>query len=167
MIMESSSLNQFIKKALDHYDNMMLKYNDLINSTKINYYLDKNEIEFIDINGKILDFPFETLGYFDNSNHIWIWGWLLQDLKSEQVEICRELLNYGLKLEPDTLTAEHNLFKALLVNSRIMIEEDIQLDINLAIISYLMRNRFKFIYPRKLYVDDNKDKFVTFYLLIK
>lgn len=165
--MEASSLNQFIKKALDHYDKQQIKYNDLIRSSKINYYLDKNEIEFIDNDGKILDFPFETLGYFDNNTQIWIWGWLLQDLKSEQVEICRELLNYGLKLEPDTLTAEHNLFKALLVNSRISIDEDTQLDINLAIISYLMRNRFKFIYPRKLYINDSKNKFVTFYLLIK
>lgn len=165
--MELGSLNQFIKKALEYYDNKILEYAEFIKITDVKYELDKNEITFITQDKKPHYFSFETLGYFDNTEHIWIWSWLLQELKSDQIKIARDLLNYGLKLEPDTLSEDHHFFKALLVNSRISIDEMIQLYINLAIFGYLMKDKFKFIYPRKAYLDDKKTKFVTFYLLIK
>ena len=59
------------------------------------------------------------------------------------------------------------MIKALLVNSRIIIEESVQLDINLAIYSSLMRDKIKFIFPRIRYLDESKNNFVTFYYLIK
>ena len=165
--MEIGSLNQFIKKALDYYDNQKLKYSNMINLNKIKYDETNNTIIFTDENMKEYDFMFETLGYFDNSTQIWIWGWLMHNIKSNQTRICRDLLAYGLKLEPDTILEEHNFIKSLLVNSRIMIDEDTQLETNLAICAYLVRDKFKFIYPRKLYLDDSKKTFITFYLLIK
>ena len=73
------------------------------------------------------------LGYFDNQNHIWIWGWLLNDLNFNTTKICRGLLDYGLKLEPKSNATEHFFIKSLLVNSRVQVDEDAQLDINLAI----------------------------------
>jgi len=167
MIMELGSLNQFIKKALEYYDKKILEYADLIKITDVKYESNKNEITFITQDKKEHYFSFETLGYFDNTEHIWIWSWLLQELKSDQTKIARDLLNYGLKLEPETLSIDHHFFKALLVNSRISIDEMVQLDINLAIFGYLMKDKFKFIYPKKTYLDDKKTKFVTFYLLIK
>jgi hypothetical protein len=165
--MELGSLNQFIKKALEYYDNKILEYVDFIKLQDVKYKLDTNEITFTIQDKKPYYFSFETLGYFDNTEHIWIWSWLLQELKSDQTKIARDLLNYGLKLEPETLSTDHHFFKALLVNSRVSIDEMVQLDINIAIFGYLMKDKFKFIYPRKVYLDDTKSKFITFYLLIK
>ena len=165
--MEISSLSQYIKKAIEYYDNQKIKYKDIIEIEEISYNFHTNEITFKGSNIKNNIYDFETLGYFDNTSHIWVWGWVLQEIRSEQTKICRDLLNYGLKLEPNTLTEEHLLIKPLLINSRISIEEDCQLDINLAIYAYIVRDNFKFIYPRRKYLDDSKKSYVTFYLLIK
>jgi hypothetical protein len=54
----------------------------------------------------------------------------------------------------------------MLVNSRIQIEEETQLDINLAIYNYLLKERIKFIYPYKRYLDKERQKYVTYYFLI-
>jgi hypothetical protein len=163
--MENNSLNQFIKKAIEYYDEQNITYIDTINTSDIILNTDSTIIIFkIDGEEKIYDY--ELLGYFDNQNNIWIWSWLLINLTSDQIMIARELLNYGLKLEPLSNSSEHFFIKSLLVNSRIMIEEDIQLEINLAIFSYIIKKKIKFIYPRKIFLNDEK-KFITIYYLIK
>ena len=40
-----------------------------------------------------------------------------------ETKISRELLEYGLKLEPESSTNDHFMIKSLLANSRIQIEE--------------------------------------------
>ena len=169
--MEESSLNQFIMKALEEYDNGTTKY--------YKYIIEKN-IKIIDnqltINNQ--NFDYELLGYFDNMNNIWVWSWLLPQYNISQTKIARNLLDYGLKLEPylpktnnlDYSTKfssdnEHLFIKSLLVNSKISIESAIQLDINIAIYYYLAHNKFKFILPHKVYSDNNN--YITLYYLIK
>ena len=168
--MDNDSLNQFIKKALQHYDNQNLTNIEILQipDSDVKFSLDTNTITF-NLDEKEKSFDFEMLGYFDNHANIWIWAWLLTNLNSEQTKISRELLNYGLKLEPTSNSIEHFFIKSLLVNSRISIEEDIQLDTNLGIFSYMIKNKIKFIYPRKRYLENsnNKDNYVTFYYLIK
>jgi hypothetical protein len=165
--MEAGSLNQFIKKALEHYDNQNFKYKHLILLDNIKYNTDKNIIKFTDNNNIVHEYDFETLGYFDGITNIWIWSWVIHKLKLEQTIIARNLLNYGLKLEPGQNLEEHNMMKLLLVNSRIKLEEQLQLDVNMAIFSYIMKDSIKFIYPRKTYLDETKKAYVIFYLLIK
>lgn len=170
--MENDSLNQFIKKALQHYDSQNLANLTILQvpdaNVKFSLNANTNTITFI-LDDKEKTFDFELLGYFDNQAHIWIWAWLLTDLNSEQTKMSRELLNYGLKLEPSSNSVEHFFIKSLLVNSRVSIEEDIQLDTNLAIFSYIIKNKIKFIYPRKRYLEksNNTSEYVTFYYLIK
>ena len=166
--MEIESLSQFIKKALEHYDNQKMKYRHLINIQDVRFNETTDEISFYTNNP---DKPhisnFEMLGYFDNQTHIWIWGWLLGELDVKRTKICRELLNYGLKIEAGSNSLEHFFIKSLLVNSRIAISEENQLDVNLAIYSYLSRDKYSFIYPRKRFIDDKKTLWVTFYYVIK
>ena len=162
--METDSLNQMIKKAYDYYDNMTISHYELIKSDDIMILERDNEITF-NINKKT--YNYEILGYFDNINLIWIWSWVLPQFNSNLTKIARELLNYGLKLEPESNISEHLFIKSLLVNSRISIEDSIQLDTNLAIYSYLSPNKFKFIYPYKIYTDENKKKYITLFYLIK
>lgn len=167
--MDIENLGQFIKKALNYYDEQKLKYYDIIKSDDIKFSEEQNEIT---INFKSNERPlygeYEVLGYFDNQTRVWIWGWVLTNLNLESTRICKDLLNYGLKLEPSSNIYEHYFIKTLLVNSRILIEDSTQLDINLAIYSYLMRDRYNFIYPRKRYMEsNNKDKYIIIYYLIK
>jgi len=162
--METDSLNQMIKKAFDYYDNITIENYNLIKSNDIQLNERINEITF-NITKKT--YNYEILGYFDNINMIWIWSWLLPQYNSSETKISRDLLNYGLKLEPESNVTEHIFIKSLLVNSRISIEDVFQLDTNLAIYSYLSPNKFKFIYPYKIYTDDNKKDYITLYYLIK
>lgn len=165
--METVSLHQFIKKASEYYDNQKYNYINLISNQNVKINEATSEIMFMFETEKPYYGEYEILGYFDNQTNIWIWGWLLGDLSSSHTNLCRELLNYGLKLEPRSNSEEHFMIKSLLVNSRISLEEDVQLDINLAIYSYLIRDKIAFIYPRKRYIDDTNKKYVTFYYLIK
>ncbi len=165
--MEDESLNQFIKKALHHYDNQNLTNLEIlrVSDSNVKFNAENKIITFITDSGE-KDYNFEMLGYFDNQSNIWIWSWLLTNLTSEQTKMARELLDYGLKLEPTSNSVEHFLIKSLLVNSRISIEESIQLESNLSIFSYMLKNKIKFIYPRKRFIDNSKN-YVTFYYLIK
>ncbi len=166
--MEIESLSQFVKKAIEHYDNQKMKYRNFINVQDVHINEISNTISFyIDNPNKPHINDFEVLGYFDNQSHVWIWGWLLNGLDVKQTKISRELLNYGLKIEPVDNSLEHFFIKSLLINSRISISEDIQLDVNLAIYSYLSRDKYSFIYPRKRFLDDKKTKWVTIYYVIK
>jgi len=164
--MEMESLNHFLKKAITHYDNQNLKYYDFIKSQNATVNLKDNEISFFLNDDKTFNSDIEILGYFDNRTNIWIWGWMLTGLLN--TNISRDLLNYGLKLEIGlTNTNEHFFIKSLLVNSRILVEDDIQLEINFAIYSYLMKDRYKFLYPWKKYLDKEKTIYITHYYLIK
>ena len=167
--METETLNQLIKKALNQYDNQCFKYLEIlkVDHQNVRFNATNTEITFTLDSGEEKIYDFEMLGYFDNQNKVWIWGWLLTNLGSDQTRISRELLEYGLKLEPNSNSTEHFYIKTLLVNSRISIEEDIQLDTNLAICSYLSKNKILFIYPRRRYLDNSKTNYVTFYYLIK
>jgi len=162
--MEIESLNEFIKKALIHYDNQNIKYLSMLklNHENVIFNSDNTEITFIYDNKKDI-FDFDMLGYFDNQNKIWIWGWLLSD--ANQTSLSRELLNYGLKLESSSNSIEHFYIKALLVNSRIKIEEDTVLETNLAICSYLIKNKILFIYPRIRYLNNEKQNMLLFIIL--
>ena len=163
--MNVESLSQTIKLAIEKYDNICKKYNKYIKNTNVSIINDEKFIfKFDDYED---EFDCEFLGYFDNQNLIWIYSWVLTNIDSIKTKISRELLEYGLKLEPSSNTDEHFMIKSLLVNSRIQIEESIQLDINLALYTSLLRDKIKFIYPRKVLLDEFNENFITYYYLIK
>ena len=163
--MNVESLSQTIKNSLEKYDSVCMKYEKYILNNQTTFQNDTKVI--FDFNDTKIDFDCELLGYFDNQNFIWIYGWVLPNINPKTIKISRELLEYGLKLEPDSNTDEHYMIKSLLLNSRIKIEESIQLDINLALYTSLLRDKIKFIYPRRIYLDDFKKNFITQYYLIK
>jgi len=164
--MEFESLTDTVKKALNHYDNQNWDNKKIINNQDVKFdELNSTITFFTDESYKI--YNYELLGYYDNQNSIWIWGWVLSDFNYKDTPQCKYLLDYGLKLEPKSATIEQTMIKGILVNSRIKIEEDVQLDINLALYSYLIKDRIKFIYGRKRYIDKTSDNYVTFYYIIK
>ena len=130
----NDGIGQFILKSLEYYDKQQEKYEELINSK--NYEIDNNNEIKINIKGQEPIYgSYEILGYYYMEPKVWVWSWVLNQINSESVEISKNLLNYGLKLEPRDVS-EHFYIKTLLVNSRILIDDEIQLDPNLAIYSY-------------------------------
>jgi len=165
--MEFESLSDTVKKALEHYDSQNWDYRTLNQIQDVKFDELESSLTFFLDNDKKEIRQYELLGYYDNQNNVWIWGWVLSDFNYKDTPLCKYLLDYGLKLEPKSATMEQTMIKGILVNSRIKIEEKVQLDINLAIYSYLIKDRIKFIYGRKRYLDKSLDKYVTFYYLIK
>jgi hypothetical protein len=153
---------EFIKNALKKYDNQNNKYYELIHNENVSKDHHYNVIKFGSDK-----YTFELLSYFDNETKIWIWGWLLLRLENEFNELSRGLLNHGLNLSPSSNSEEHYMIKSFLINSRIQINENVQLDINLAICSELLKDNILFIYPEIVYIDKSKGKYIILYYLIK
>ena len=163
------NIQQFIKTVLNNYDNNKKLYFNLINSEDFkisDLYQNKTITIYSTDDNKQHVFDYELLGYFDTSSKIWVWGWSIADMDRDKIGTSTYLLNYGIDLDT-TDTKEHYFIKSLLVNSRILLEEDISLEINIAICTYILRNKCKFIYPRKRYTNNDKNNYNIFYFLIK
>ncbi len=159
-------LSTLINNALIYYDKQNIEYNDYIKSDNITVERDANKITFND-NSK--DFKYEFLGIFDNTTNIWIWAWLVPEFMFTETNISRKLLNYGLKISPtpiNKLDNEQLYLKTQMVNSRFLLYDEFQLDLHLAISSYLAKDSFKFIYSKRKYLNKEKTKYITVYYLI-
>jgi len=104
--MELEPLNEIVKKALDYFDTKTLQYLYLIKNQDIKINTIDNLITFR-FDSENEKYNYELLGYYDNINGIWIWGWVLSYLNYKDISLGKFLLDYGLKLAPDTTTQEH------------------------------------------------------------
>jgi hypothetical protein len=160
-------LSILIDKALDYYDKHNIEYSKYIKSDNISLDRDKNIIKFNDYTQS--DFKYECLGIFDNTTNIWMWAWLVPEFTYNETHIVRKLMNYGLKISPTPtlrLNNEKLYLKTQMVNGRFLLYDEFQLDLHLAISSYLAKDNFKFIYYKKKYLNKEKTKYITVYYLI-
>jgi hypothetical protein len=98
-----------------------------------------------------------------------MWAWLVPEFTFKETNIVRNLLNYGLKISPtltNRLNNEQLYLKTQMVNGRFLLHDNFQLDLHLAISSYLAKDNFKFIYYKKKYLNKDKTKFITVYYII-
>uniref|UniRef100_A0A6C0HW91 Uncharacterized protein n=1 Tax=viral metagenome TaxID=1070528 RepID=A0A6C0HW91_9ZZZZ len=159
-------LSTLINNALIYYDKQNIEYDEYIKSNNITVERETNKIIFND-NSKELKYEF--LGIFDNTTNIWIWAWLVPEFMFNETNISRKLLNYGLKISPtpiNKLDNEQLYLKTQMVNSRFLLYDQFQLDLHLAISSYLAKDSFKFIYSKRKYLNKEKSKYITVYYLI-
>ena len=156
-----NTLENLIKKSLDYYDNLNEKYKNEINDSDAKFNLTDKTIGFNkDINN------YEILGLFDTQTKIWLWSWLLPNIVLGDSIISRDLLNYGLSLQPTEISENDHLFlKTQLTNSRFILEDEFQLQIHLSICSYLSKKKFKFIYPKINNISRNN--YLIIYYLVK
>lgn len=143
-----NNLGSLIKKALEYFDEQNYKYYNNVQNEYGNFSEQ------------------EILGYYDNQNKIWVWGWVLP-YKLEDISLCNKLINYGLNIDPFLGSEDHIFIKSLLLNSRLKLDNIIELEIHLAICSYILKNNIKFIYPKKYYIDNTSIINNTYYYLIK
>jgi hypothetical protein len=161
-------LISLIDKALNYYDQHNIEYEKYIKTDNIQLEREKNIIKFPDINTSN-EFKYEFLGIFDNTTNIWMWAWLVPEFMFNETNIVRKLLNYGLKISPTStikLNNEKLYLKTQMVNGRFLLYDNFQLDLHLAISSYLAKDNIKFIYYKKKYLNKEKTKFITVYYLI-
>jgi hypothetical protein len=129
-----------IKDALEQYDNNNDKYSkfiDKIFSIKIDNY--ENKIYFYDNKDKLkLSSSFEILGVYNNNN--WFWSWGIVFLDKTKTNIAKKLLNYGIELS----IYDNNFLKTELITSIFEISNKIELDIHIALASYLSKQPFIF-----------------------
>jgi hypothetical protein len=155
-----------IDKSLIYYDNHNNKYDKYIKSDNIVIDRETNTIKFEDYNE---DFKYEMLGVFDNTTNIWMWAWMVPEFMYNETNIVRKLLNYGLKINPNIISKLNNeqlYLKTQFVNSRFLLQDEFQLELHLAISSYLAKDNIKFIYYKRKYLNKDKTKFITVYYLI-
>lgn len=161
--MSETSLKHLLKKALHNYDINNERFKNIINTKEYIFKKENAVLEFNSLNKK---FKFNILGIFDYSKKIWIWGWLVPDYSYNHILYTKKLLDYGIKINPDKMDVEFLWIKTQLVNSRFLLDDSLQLDIHLAISSYLLKDNFDFIYPVTKQLTDNKnDKLIIYYIL--
>ncbi len=186
-----NKLNQelLIKNSLEYYDEHQINVNKIIdkivylkwngntgNTTEETSFV--NKISFYDKDKKLLlTSAYEFLGMYIPKNKILKWAWAVPSLTKNNTFISRKILSYAFDLDFNN----DYLLRSELINSTIKIHNDIQLDIHIAIASYLSKIKFIYKYiaiPMEnddgYYKIDNKvklnknmyDKYMIMYLYI-
>jgi len=164
-ILPEYDLLTLINNALLYFDKQNNKYSKLINITDTTIDRSKNIIIFDKV-----EYKYEILGVFDNTTNIWMWAWMIPEFIANETTTVKKLLNYGLKISPitvsDKIPDDKMYLKTQLLNSRFMLNDYFQLELHLAIASYLVKDNMKFIYYKKRYLDRDKTNYITVYYLI-
>lgn len=159
--------------ALEYYDRKREKYKKFFsNDYEVKFQKSKlgKKVYFYNkkTKKKEIEGSYDELGYFYNNLKIWFWAWvhLYNDSK-----ISKEILEYGLKIELKDLSKSNDIFyfiKNQLINSRSRITHNLDLEILLAISTYLVKDKFDFIYKEKYIIDKKKpEEYLYIYKFIK
>jgi len=183
--MNNNSYFNTIKTAMEEYD--IYEYKIINFLKKIDYLKFENNknltprVKFFDSNKNlILESGFENIGIYKQKNNIWQWGWSMNAINNNQNFISRNILSYSFKLKSD-IPSEFFL-KSILLDSKHKIKNKLQLDILLALSSYLSKFHFilklpitinfntltqdDYINYKKLFTDKNFNDCEILYLFI-
>jgi len=168
----------FIRKSLDYYDNQNNENKKYLENTKMEisrmkYDTIETGYEFYNIikdDEIIYESKCELLGTFDFQTKVWISGWsmLIKNESRSPNSLSRELFDYvyDSQFNNPSFNQVNNYIFNQLINSRILIEDNMELDIYLATVSYLLKSKIKFIYPRINYLNTDKTKYIINYYLV-
>lgn len=137
-------MSDIIKNALEYYDKEKEKNIEFIDKiSKIKILLDKKNpyLKIFDHNNNyIYKCKFNKISsyYVKHKILLWEWGYLANPKIS--YDFSRKILNYGLDL--DDIQKENVILKNELINTRIYIDNIMQFDIHLALISYILKSIF-------------------------
>ena len=144
-----------IKNAYKYYDEKMKLYENLHNMTGFSndeYESDLKtaSIKFY-INKKIIsEANYEIMGTYYKKDNLFIWAWADGDKHKNLTYISKKILNYGLDIVIDNSLDNKDEFnlnsflKMLLINSRIVVTNPVELDI-LTYISFYLSKKDWFI----------------------
>lgn len=156
-----------VKSSLEYFDKNMeirsktlskFKFVKIITNTNID--MDRNIIIFYDKNGTELHkSKYERLGTYYNLSNTWIWSWANPTRNKNETYISKNILKYGLDIDVDKSKSDFNdmmFIKTELVTSRFRISDPIQLDVHIALSSYI--SKIPLIIPFVYIAKDKKEK---------
>ena len=154
---KNNSIN-YVANSLQYYDENIEKYGPFLKKAKYMklFVGNNNEPDYLQLydakKNKIVSSKYEVIGSFNNISHTWTWAWSLPHLKKSTISISKKIINYGIDLGPESL-----FLKTELITSRFRITNPIQLDIHIALASYLSKQKVVFKYKAYLepIVDDD------------
>ena len=152
----------FVTTSLKYLDENNEKYEGILKYAKfIKYILAENDmtnniVVFYDKNKKeIFKSRYEIIGLHNTHVNTWTWSWAIPTFKKNNTGTARKLLNYGLMLDPSV-----KYLKTELITSRFRVADLVQLDIHIAIASYISKNPFVYKYGMARYsvsADGNRE----------
>lgn len=138
----------FVTTSLKYFDENNEKYDGMLKHAKYVKYvpaendMTHNIIKFFDKNKtEIYKSRYEIIGLYNTDVNTWTWSWALPNFKKNNTGIARKLLNYGLMLDPSA-----KYLKTELITSRFRVADFVQLDIHIAIASYMSKSPFIYKY---------------------
>lgn len=141
--MNSNGL-EILKYSLNYYDknfedNKLLL--EKVNNIEIidgKNDLDNNTIILYDKYKKLIHKGnVELIGIYYHTDNIWIWGWSIPNINKLYTKIIKTIFDYGLQLDPNN---DNNIYiRSCLLTSRFRISNNIQLEMLLALSSYLSK----------------------------
>lgn len=170
--MNSQSVQYTVRDALVKYDMTQPIINFIKNecvikfvSSKVNNKRDTVLIYHKSTDSLICEVEVEIIGKYCAQKEgaevgIWEWAWSDTTLKTSNIHYSKELLLYGIKLD-----VSEEYYKKMLITSRGIINDAIQLDIMISIARNFVKIPGNIIYPDTSY-SDNKMTIVTYYLFI-
>lgn len=150
-ISEANYFNPIIKNSLEYYDSYQPKIQEILNKIEYIKIIDGGNINdeyiFYDSDNK----PFfksriEQLGMFVPQDNSWKWSWAIPFAKYQNTLISRKILEYAFTLNSSTDLK----LKSTLINSKLIISNQHQIDIYISLASMLSKKPFVL----KLYLFD-------------
>jgi hypothetical protein len=157
-----------VNKALYYYDNNTQNNEQIFKDVEHKYthniysYFesDRHIVQLFDKHKKLLnEYEYEYIGFYYSEYKLWAWAWSIPYLDKKSTIISRRILNYGLNLDKDDFQ-----LKLELTTSRFIVTDPIQLDIHVALASYLSKQPI--IYPYYSYNDETSNGYVIRYMAL-
>jgi hypothetical protein len=155
---------ELIINALNYYDKNCENTNNIFKNVEYySFVISKNDLEhsvliFYDNDKKkLFESRFEVISVFLPKVDIWVWGWSLPLIRKNQSGLIKKVLNYGLDLDQN-----HKLLKSSLTTSRLKVDNNIQLDINIAIASYISKSKTVLGISYDEHLQKTKEKILPF-----
>lgn len=155
-------MEDLIVSSLEYYDSYQPQIKKIIDKIEYIKFIDNNnltdDIIFVDKNKKeFFSSSYELLSIYDPNLYIWKWSWSVPSVEKKKNFISRKILDYAFSLDKP----QYNILKTTLINSKINIINDLQLDIHLSLSANLSKKPFilKIYYvPSEEYFDEKTKK---------
>ena len=140
-----TKLDPVIRNSLEAYDRHQFKIKNFISKVKFVKFIENNnstnQIIFFDKNKKkLFESSYEVMGIYLPQNNMWKWAWSIPSFPNKHTFMSRKILEYAFNLDP----VKEYMLRSELINSKISVINDIQLDIHVALSSYISKNPFIF-----------------------
>lgn len=142
------TVQHIINQSLIQYDEAKPVINYLLNktyvqSTRFGDDFHRTIFKFMDkeTDEVLLETEVETMSVYYDKLKVWSWSWSQVGLTNAENYLSKEILLYALKLESDL-----SYIKSILTTSRGVIGDLMQIDINLAIGSNIIKKPYIFPY---------------------